>query len=493
MTGSARASADTIYTSGALRARFLDRTRALVPNDSVVRVSGPRPTKRPLLDGFYCIGSLPGAPDPTSRNLFSIPRNAPPELIETLVRFTPPIPGLPAFITCGSSTAFIEMTLSLAPDKQFYTLYLPNIASAPYFFCCRFPVNPFTFPSFCSSFSLPDMFNCVADFRIPISQVCFVLQSSFPFRSLFYGLCDWILESEKIARFQIAPLLDLFVQDGSARLESDWPHRQAAAMVKTLGRVQRTEFDSNSPDFALNEPPWPAFSWIHAPDAWEETSMACDCLSTLLRFVNLKAYLSLLAALFTESPLVVFGREVSDVADIVLLLNLLLHPLKWVNSTISILPPSHFALFDAPVAVLVGVTEGELPPLAEAFVVVDLVDGIVKGSQPIPELPGKADFEARLRVHWEGIEGGRRDAVAGILEATQKLLGEMLAHIACSIITDFSAHTDHSSTFAPELFLASFQVEDRPFMQLMCETQMMQFFIEQECRRISETFDRPES
>jgi hypothetical protein len=164
----------------------------------------------------------------------------------------------------------------------------------------------------------------------------------------------------------------------------------------------------------------------------------------------------------------------------------MVYPLKWVLPSISVLPPCLFDVLNAPGSFLGGVTE-KIPVNREGLVVLDLATKTVQSGRQIPRFPDSDKFAESLKSQWDVLNVNRDEAAREICAGTTRQIVQLLDPLPRSIITHFSPPAT-GSTFVIELFLSHFRRRDRQFMQLMCQSQMMQYYIEQECRRQSQRF-----
>jgi hypothetical protein len=185
---------------------------------------------------------------------------------------------------------------------------------------------------------------------------------------------------------------------------------------------------------------------------------------------------------------VVIGPSVHDVADVVLALHFLLFPLKWVLASFSILPASMLDYLDSPTSFLVGTTE-RVRVANEAAVIFDLAQASVKMAVDVPRIPHMKEFQSQMQTYWEALPTRRAEMVEAILDETHKQLQTLLEPLQRSILTNFSWPQRRGSTFVQELFIATFPIDNRWFAKALCETQMMQFYVEHECRRRTEQWD----
>jgi hypothetical protein len=69
-----------------------------------------------------------------------------------------------------------------------------------------------------------------------------VVQTSFPFRKLFNSLLTWIIQFDRIGRFQLTSSIDVALCS-DAPIELDWPRGQAAMFEEFINRLYETSFE----------------------------------------------------------------------------------------------------------------------------------------------------------------------------------------------------------------------------------------------------------
>jgi hypothetical protein len=361
------------------------------------------------------------------------------------------------------------------------TLYLPTIEHAPYFYCCRLEVNAFTCPSICNNAPFEDLFEASCLGSMELADLTMVIQTRWPFRDLYHSLFEWVLQSDYVGRIEVKPLIE-----AGTPVDSSWPGAQRVKLDGILTELAGRPFEAGTPFFRIDCPPFAPFEWTNEMEVRPEIQLARETLARLVQFVKPPQFLQLLAALLTEQPIVVMGNKVGPVSEAVLAMHLLLYPLTWQSPSASVLAPALFDLLDAPSSYLYGITEPSAP-IPPTTVVLDLTDGSLTGP-PLPVLPASEDLRVTLETHWENLAANEEEAVYLILDAVENMIKDLLYNAQRAIVTDYSSVHVKGSTFVPELWFATFKLQDRPFAAAMNETQLMQFYVQFECTKRSRAF-----
>jgi hypothetical protein len=147
------------------------------------------------------------------------------------------------------------------------------------------------------------------------------------------------------------------------------------------------------------------------PGEWQSlrVSVAAICLPVLLRAMSAQHIVMLVAALLTETRIVVMGRDPGRVSACVMALASIVAPFAWQGSLWPLLPPSLTELFQSPVSFLAGVaTHSRAQPegVDEALItaMVDRNELIVTGT--VPALPCPEVLRSALDIiHGRMIRG----------------------------------------------------------------------------------------
>jgi hypothetical protein len=320
-----------------------------------------------------------------------------------------------------------------------------------------------------------------------------VIQTAFPFRELFDSLLVWIIQFERIGRFQLTSVIDGALRS-DAPVKLDWPRGQAAMFQEFIDRLFETPFEEQATEFALDESPYPPIQWRNASHDRPEQGLAWQTLSVLLRHTSRAGFELILSALLTERPILIVGAHRSTVTDVVLALQLMIHPLRWVSPSLSLIPHTMLEFLDLPTAWLYGLAGLSVKCPAHA-VLVDLASKAVRTSLKILEVPdvetrerGKVDFRRGFRRHWDKVAATPEDAAREIMRDIAMLVAKLLEPVARSIVTNISSPESTTSTFVPELYLAHFNRDHRRFVQAFSETQMLQFVVQRICKEQSNEF-----
>jgi hypothetical protein len=94
--------------------------------------------------------------------------------------------GINSFTKLYSRQALLMEHIFKIPQLELFTLYFPTFEEAPFFYCCRFPVNNFSCPSLAHSFSYEILFPILEERTLFSSEVCIIIQSNFQLKSYFF-------------------------------------------------------------------------------------------------------------------------------------------------------------------------------------------------------------------------------------------------------------------------------------------------------------------
>jgi len=450
----------------------------------------------PIIKRIYFCGSAPYENSSVPHLFDTIPMD--PTLNDPVSQFCFPHGCKFGSIKIDSHSSFVSEVMN-SPNQneiEFFTQYFPTIEDAPYFYCCKFMGNPFSMPSICHLIALEDVFDLVTPKSIPNSEMCICIQSGFPDQTLFYGILDWILQSEKIGKYSIYPIIDSYLNNGSylSAIRDDivirslgsnpsqiWPGDHRSCLTRIVENlVLKTTPDPGS-SIVLDFPPFPRWVWTRLNGPRQELSLSIYCLKALVSRCSIKSYIQLLTALTLEKSMLVYSKHTEVHTCIILAFHFMLHPLKWVSPSISILPDSAIDLLDSPSPTLIGTNTlpSRIPPNVVIF---DADSGIIT-NPPSVIIPNSNRLNDSLEELWKK---ETKDSYKWIIDMTNLAIKDLISPIHVSIITDFSATDSSGSRFLPELFLKNFTVENRPFIMQFSQTQMMQFYIELECRKSSE-------
>jgi hypothetical protein len=405
------------------------------------------------------------------------------EVAESILCVCFPDPPTLVQVEWDTPAAFMHLVSGDLAKREHFVVYLPNIGRAPYFYCCRFCVNPFTVPSFCSDRPVSERFAIAQGHRMVSSEICLVIQTFFPFRDLFNSLLDWIIQFERVGRFELANLFDAVCPSDYA-----WPRVAAGVFQELLAEWQALPFTCSS-SFSFDRSPYPKFRWVNPGSDWPEYPLAVEALAVLLRHTTRRGLELVIRALFTEHSILVTGNRPCDVTDVVLSLHFLIHPLRWICPSVSLLPHAKIDLLEQPTAFLYGVAEISIGR-RDDLVIVDLNRKTVTTGLDLPHLPdltsrdgAKLQLKKALKRNWDLWPD---DAARQIVRNVNLFAAKLLEPVPRSIMTNIGAPA--GSSFIPELYLANFAVEERRFVKAVSETQMMQFQVQAICREQSNSF-----
>jgi hypothetical protein len=341
--------------------------------------------------------------------------------------------------------------------------------------------------------SIRELINLTKNGMFVLTEICVVIQTAFPFRELFNSLLTWTIQFDRIGRFQLTSRIDVALRS-DAPIELDWPRGQAAAFQEFIDQLYDTPFNEQSAEFAFDQSPYPPIHWRNPAHDRPEQELAWQTLSTLLRHTTRAGFELLLSALLTERPMLIVGPHVSTVTDVVLAVQLMIHPLRWVGPSVSLIPHEMLDFLDLPTTWLYGLAGLSVPCPAHA-VLVDLGSKTVKTSLKVLEAPdvetrerGKVEFRREFRRHWDKVASAPEDAARDIMRDIAMLVSKLLEPVTRSIVTNIGSPQAVTSTFVPELYLAHFNRDHRRFVQAFSETQMLQFVVQRICKEQSNTF-----
>jgi hypothetical protein len=470
----------TRQLSARVQARINPKMR---PHDALLLPSSTFEDSAELFTAFFCVGYSPYDLATEPRLLYSSTSDA--SVVDELLRFCYPSPLPRKAIQCKAPTEYLQHAFSQPDGRERQTLYLPTIDSAPFLYCCQLEVNPFTFLSICNNFTLEKARQLTQKGnKIPIANLTVVIQTRWPFRSLFNALFDWIIQCDTIGRFEIKPIIESGEIDGK---EIGWPRSQKQILDELIVSLSQRPFDAMTPFFHIDCLPFAPFEWKNEMDDRPEIQLARETFKPLLKLIKTTTFIKLFTALLTEQPILVVGRDYRTVSEIVLALHLLLFPLQWQLPSISVLSRDMFQLLESPSSFLYGIV-GPCPPVPDAIVILDLNKKSIK-TPHMPRLPKTNVFKVTLATHWK--TANENEAAYLILEAISQVIQELLHELPHAIVTEFAADKVKGSTFVQELWFATFQPEDRPFAAAMSQTQMMQVYLQFECLKQSTAFENP--
>ena len=482
---------DTQLYSLKLISAFRRKTQAdhflrMMPNDSLVSPSDVVITNDYLFSKFFIVGTCPGDNDTTPRLLYSLPFE--PEERDDLSLFC-----FPHGTTVGCEkfkypAAFIQAALS-EPQLSPFVLYFPSKDEAPYFFCATLTVNPFTMPSVAHDLSCEDIFTFVQPDEMPTSQICIVIQTRFPYYDLYFAILKWFIQCETIGKYSITVDIDHFMQKGKYdSTPGNWPESHRNSLQSLLESLQKNRIESNLSEFNfVDQYPFPALVWKHPISTRQELPLARYVVGELINLLTVDQYIELLSALCLEKSIIVVSHSQSLACNAVLALHFMIWPLKWVAPSISQLPDSLLDVLDSPSPLIVSTTQCE-NVLNDNAVILNLDKKQVFPMRPFALIPRLSFIKERLTEYWRELNKQsatareRDDAVGLILSSTNITVRDLVSPVQMSIISEYADTGCNGSRFIVELFLKNFEVEERGFMKQMVGTQMMQFFIEGQCR-----------
>lgn len=227
------------------------------------------------------------------------------------------------------------------------------------------------------------------------------------------------------------------------------------------------------------------------PGEWHSlrVSIAAICLPVLLRALSASNIATLVAALLTETRIVVVGFDPGRVSACVMALSTIIAPFAWQGSLFPLVPPALVELLQSPVPYLAGVATEGTPPEIEECVVTAFVDrNEVSVTGSLPFLPVRATLCATLAgVHermrrglpvlgaacddrrpFDTLEPDKVLCTTAALEALSSYTVWVVASIRCCL-PDASAFEYTADTI--EFVCSRVRTENRAFVRALLNTQ----------------------
>jgi len=444
-----------------------------------------------LINNIFLVGALPWEETFEPHLLYNIPNNE--------KRFDP-VSSLCFPHKCRygsriikSMRKFMQETLMKPVEEklEFFSLYLPQIEKAPHFFCCRFLGHALTIPTIFHDLTVSELFENVQKGEMRVSDMCICIQSSFTNEEFFFSLIKWIFDCESVSRLSLSPYIDSFLDKNFASEElsqAKWPENHRMALRDMIDSIILKPIPEPGDNFLIDVLPFPKFSWGFPPyeSIWNQSSVYC--FGTFVNQVDMKAYVLIMASLCLEKTIILYSKSISTTTAIIRGFHYALWPLQWVASSISILPDVAKEAIESPTPMMIGL-DRPVKDFSQDHVYIDIDNHKIYGSAP--RIPKSFDLSERLGGYWSKCNKQKTaEDIKKILEMTHLFIKDLISPLRASIMTDYSSMDNVRSVFMKEIFLQLVPLDIRSFMNEMIDTQMMQFYIELQCQKISEQFSK---
>jgi hypothetical protein len=456
------------------------RSTDFIPDDAPQLIHRNSDSFATVVSAAYIVGNYPWSNDPIPKVLYTFPPSDP--LAASYAPFLLPD-------GCSYSSQHFSRPADLfqylydpmsTATGSFFILYFPEDPSAPYIFSYRFRVSPLTLPTISHDFSLSDLLSHMSATDAPTTEICFAIKTKFPFFDLFANFIRWMLESEMVARMEVA---DLVERGLAAPVASAWPADVRDRLSREMCAFGAVSPPAPNGEILIDTPPSQIFRWRRPPVKRNHYPLAELVLADVVRHLNQRCFTHLFSALLLEKTIIVYHSNETVVNHVVMALHFILRPLRWASGSVSILPAQLMDLLSAPNPLLVGVTH-PLVELQPWFVYFDLVAQDVRvldrGLLPVPCY---VDMERALKPVW----AKRGEDCIQIVEFTNAVVQRFLEPVGQSIMSELGDGGEVRSKFCHEMFLPRFPKEERAFVEALCATQMFQMQVEQDCRRRSDS------
>lgn len=457
-------------------------------DDSPFLVSRSESGDCTLFDGFYLIGSLPWEYTQAPHILYSYPPNDP--IAQAYLPFLLPEGcnyKVSTFETIGEMLTDVYDSES-AEHGQFFPLYFPENKHTPYLLVYRFTVSPLTLPSFAHDMSLAQLLQHVTHTAVPTCRVCLAMKARAPCMALFRQFVRWILDAESISRMKDFSVIDGYLfnysMPESGDLGSSWPEQHRQIFTNQVIPRLASVIPCPGNEVVIDIVPFPEFRWTISSSEQTRDVMAKEALLDLVKHVTPRLFMEIFKAVVLENTIIVYHKREEVVSNVILSLHFLLKPMKWVCGSISILPTEFKDLLNAPNPLLIGTVEA-IQQVTAGYVYVDLEQGYLKREDDDLTYPKETEMEKAVKEKFRTARSGDSESLLELLHLCNDSVAKLIEPVVNSIITDVSNTDLVQSKFFVELFLKQFVLDERPFMKAFCETQMFQLYIEQECRKRS--------
>lgn len=484
------------YNSLRLISNFRKRTKAeALPNtpinDSLVEPS-TFDIQPNLIKRIYFNGVCPWESTEEAHLFYTIPFDK--SLADPISRFLFPHGCRHGKLLFKSPSDFINSIMSIPYEKdlEFMTLYFPTIEDGPFFHCCKFVGTPFSIPTISHELNIEDIFSLIQNNAMPICDMAICVQSMYKDATMFHDFIKWYLECERIGKLAITPFLELFMESKSLTSQSInslfgpdadkvWPNIHRTKILAFLPCIGFTLLPTIGEEFVIDYEPFPPFKWTRKAGIEGDDKFIANCIQFLTTIYKPSIFVHILSALITENNFLVYSESQRLICNTVIALHGMLLPLNWVSTSISLLPDGLEDLLESPAPFIVGVDK-KLKKLPPNTVILNIDKKTADIPTSIVKMPQYNEMVERLKPLF------KEQKIEEIMGYTSQAIKELIGPIRPSIMTDISDKDHPGSRFVKELFLKNFPVASRKFVDTMTTTQMIQFYIELECRNKSAAF-----
>lgn len=490
---------DSMLLKSQFRSRFTRRPSLIEPNDSTFLIRHQSGVYSSIVDSFYVFGTYPWEYACEPRVMYSYPESD--FSAQVYTSFCLPSGTNPSFIDFNDESEYCKTIFNLdSPINQaeYFTLYFPENPEAPYLYCMKYKATPLTMPTFAHDMNLSQLFEHMTQLVMPCCDIVLCIKTKLPFYSLFKKLFTWIMHCEYVARIQIfdkfvqflhGEVIESFDDDCVGSIlcaQEQWPTIHRMRIEDQLACLFSTPAPKASESICIDMEPFPLFKWTRPYTGKNYYQLGRHAMKIVVEYTTPDILILLYTTAILEKSIILYHPDEKVVSMFTLAIHYIVRPLRWVNSSISVLPPNLEELYNAPNPFIIG-TIRPIDQITNTQVYFDLENRRAQLGDKLPKFPFAEDLKKELEEYWPKGEFKEKISYIRILSLTSIYMNEILLSATKSIITDYTNPHKCKSIFAPELFLQHFPRSCRSFMQHFISTQMFQFYIEQKCKKQSDT------
>lgn len=376
--------------------------------------------------------------------------------------------------------------------------YFKENTKSPLMFCYKVKVNPITIPVVAHSLKLSELMEALNFPNVPFVEICIAIQTKFPYNDYFDRLVLWLLNSEGIARMAINEILANYPNtkvtpeeidgDGGSLLAPtvSWP----ASHRDTFSYVFETTFSLPVPGIGMpltvDYPPFPQLYWERPDIEPAYMQLLNTCLRKMTTSVTPELFAKLLNVFILEYSIVIYSSDLSLLTHTILALHYLLRPLRWVGASISVLPSSLMDIMSSPSPVIVGVNKRVSMTLErEALFDLDARKFTIQPTPPMHPHLGAIQKQYKKTI---GVEDNA--PYEALIDGVSQFIKELMDPVEFSIVSNCSDIHNVTSKFLNDMYLSGFAANERKFMDEFVGVQLFRFYVEQACRKRSDTLKK---
>ncbi|OHS99291.1 hypothetical protein TRFO_34292 [Tritrichomonas foetus] len=306
-----------------------------------------------LIDSFFIFGIFPfESENEKPRTLFAYP-NQDPKKNEVFCRFCFPNSQR---VNKKEKRKSLSLAYNSTKTIDFIPLYFPESSDSPYLFVSKFFANSITMPIICHQMNLCDV---ISRFDGQYSEFCIAIQSKLPFYSLFQDYVKWYLNCERILRLSISDDIENYYTGTMKTITSsrDFLEENRVKLLSHLTSFLSIPAPRVNESIEIDDPPFTYFKWDRKYSFHNYYPLACEVLYDLFQCLSLNNLIILFSGVLLEKSIVFYHPNQKISPSSVMAMHFLLKPLKWIGSSISILPTDLEDLLSAPNPFIIGLSD----------------------------------------------------------------------------------------------------------------------------------------